>query len=649
MVPPNPPEGLDCAERNLFRRVVGWLTGKGSSGIDFARRLDQAFLRQLFAEPRFGVAAALCLIVLSVTAASGLRIWRVTPRGFIPEIRISGFDALEARMESRAARACLLQRDDSGALNHWRAAVNANPADPVALRELVRTEGLLPRRNRAALDRLGGEVQWLLRLTLTNRTDLDLAVQVLDSLHAEELLGALLATDRADRSPLQRRERAKWNLRAGQFDAFEAEARTLTALDMASDSSWPLYWLAWIAGTEVSDRGAEALRSLREEAATISESGSTSDSTRTHAIRLRLEYVVSMRRQDPNAVRLALSRLREARGDTPVDHARFWNLLANLGREDEARTLAQSFADPPVTVDELEWIGASLVRLGLTNEAVDSYRRWCERPEGRGRIWVTLGSLLVRLERWREAGDLAGQMRNHPTEVAAWIGYSHYLDGLALLANGQTNAALGTFRRMLEPSRFDPGALVTVGSDLIHRGFPEITAELLLRHESAAADSVRYWQTLVQAAIVLQDGTLMLQAAQREWDLKPESLDAANDLAVALLINEREPERVRELTRRVLEADPCSHSGLIHHGLALLGTGQVRAARPLLETVDVGSLTPRQRHALAYARVLLGSRSGRSAEVMREMQFLRPAWMFPSQIARVEHLVELASVGTLPR
>ncbi len=649
MVSSNQPEGLDCVERNPFRRVVVWLTTKGARGIDFAQRIDPAFLRQLFAEPRFGVAAALCLIVLSGTAASGLRLWRVTPRGFIPEIRISGFDALEARMESRAARACWVRHDDSGALNHWRASVNANPADPIALRELVRTEGHLPQRNRAALDRLGGEVQWLLRLTATNRADLDLAVQVLDSLHAEELLGAVLAADRADRSPFQRRERAKWHLRSGRFDAFEAEARTLTALDTASDSSWPLYWLAWIAGTDLSDRGAEALRSLREEEASNTESGPASDSTRTHLICLRLEYVVSMHRQDPHAVRIALSRLREARGDTPVDHARFWNLLANLGREDEARTLAQSFADPPVTVDELEWIGASLVRLGLTNEAVDSYRRWCERPEGRGRIWVTLGSLLVRLERWREAGDLAGQMRSHPTEVVSWIGYSHYLDGLSLLANGQTNAALGTLRRMLEPSRFDPGALVTVGSDLIHRGFPEITAELLLRHESGASESVRYWQTLVQAALVLQDSSLLLQAAQREWDLKPESLDATNDLAVALLINEREPERARELTRRVLELDPGSSSALIHHSLALLGTGQVRAARPLLESVDLDSLTPRQRHALAYARVLLGSQSGRPVEVAREMQFLRPAWLFPGQIARVEHLVELASAGTLPR
>lgn len=645
MVSSNQPEGLERVERNPIRRVADWLKGKASSGLEFARRLDQAFLRQLFAEPRFGVAAALCLMVLLGTAASGLRIWRVEPRGFIPEIRISGFDALEARMESRAARACRLRHDDSGALNHWRAAVNANPADPIALRELIRTEGLLPQRNRAALDRLGGEVQWLLRLTATNRADLDLAVQVLDSLHAEELLGAALAADRADQSPFQRRERAKWHLRAGRFDAFEAEARTLTALDTASDSAWPLYWLAWIAGTDLADRGTGALRSLRQDSA----SNGDADSSRTHLIRLRLEYVVSMRRQDPDAVRLALSGLRESRRDTPVDHARFWNLLANLGREDEARTLAQSFADPPVTVDELEWIGASLVRLGLTNEAVDSYRRWCERPGGRGQIWVTLGSLLARLERWREVRDLAGQMRNHPTEVAPWMGFSHYLDGLSLLAHGQTNAALGTFRRMLESPRFDPGALVTVGSDLIHRGLPEITAELLLRHESGAPNSVRYWQTLVQAAMALQDGPLLLQAAQREWDLNPGSLDAANDLAVALLINEREPERARELTRRVLETDPGSSSALIHHSLALLGNGQFRAARPLLESVDVGSLTPRQRHAFAYARVLLGSQSGRPVEVAREMQFLRPAWLFPSQIARVEHLVEVASAGTLPR
>lgn len=649
MGPPDQPDVPGRAGENPLRRFARRVVATVSCWIGIARQLDGPFLRQLAAEPRFGVAAALCLIVLSATAASGLKLWRVTPRGFVPEIRISGFDALEARMQSRSARACFRQLDYPGALSHWRAAVNANPAEPVALRELVRTEGFLSHRNRTALDRLGGEVQWLLRLTGTNQTDLDFAVQVLGSLHAEELLGSLLAPERSDRSPLQRCERAKWFLRSGRFDVFEAEARTLTALDTASDPTWPLYWLAWIAGTDPSDRGTEAFRALRSEAA--SEPGFVADANvlRTHPIRVRLEYAVAMRQQDPTAVRSALSRLREASADTPVDHARFWNLLANLGREDEARRLAQSFSDPPVTADELEWIGGSLVRLGLVGEAVELYRRWCERPEGRRRIWVTLGSLLVHLERWRDAADLAGQMRNHPEEVAAWIGYAHYLEGLALLGNSQTNAALGALRRVMETSRFDPGALVAVGSDLARRGFPEIAAGLLLRHENAAGDSVRYWQILVQAAVALRDGPLMLEAAQREWDLKPDSLDAANDLAVALLINEREPERARELTRRVLAQDPGSPAALIQHGLALLGNGQARAARPLLESVDVDSLTPRQRHSLAYARVLLGSLSSRPAEITREIQFLNPAWMFPSQIARVERLMELAATGSLSR
>jgi tetratricopeptide (TPR) repeat protein len=297
----------------------------------------------------------------------------------------------------------------------------------------------------------------------------------------------------------------------------------------------------------------------------------------------------------------------------------------------------------------MERIGMALTQLGLWDEAIDFYSRCLERPEGRGRVWVACGSALVRRERWREVRELASRMRSHPGDAASWVGYSRYLDGVALLGLGHTNEAIGEFRRLLETPHCDARAALAVGTDLVQRRFPEVATGLLHRREPEFAGFPEFWRILVRAAVQQGDAELMLTAARREYALDAQGIEAANDLAVALLLNGQEPGLARQLTRRVLDADPESASAMIHHSLALLGDRLPRAARPLLESIDGANLPAAQRNSLAFARALLAADDNRLTDLASQLRELHPAWLFPDQQAQAEALWLRVAAGPVMR
>jgi tetratricopeptide (TPR) repeat protein len=610
--------------------VAGWWNGP--------------LIRQLRHEPWFAAAAAGLLFILLTTAAGLPRIWRTTPTGFLPEIRISGFDRIEVFVESRLAAACERRGDLAGACLHRRAAASADPGNLDALRRLLKAEAQRPTMALQKTPSLAGEIRWLLALGGTNHADLELGVRVAGRARNESLLGTLLRPVGEEAPASVRREKAKWLLRSGDFEGFGRVARRMSPAESEHDAEWMLYRLGW---TAAHDDPAHA-RAAVEELEAASQRGSTTPEERDLALRLR--FLVALTRNDPAAAGSLLGRLRDVAADLPGDHARFWEQLTRLGRAEEARRLAGAYADPPAGSVEMERIGTALTGLGLWDEAIDFYFRCLQRREGRGRVWVACGSALVRRERWRDVRELASRMRGHPDDAASWVGYSRYLDGVAFLGLGRTNEAIGEFRRLLETPYCDPRAALAVGADLVQRRFPEVAAGLLHRREPEFAGFPEFWRILVRAAVQQGDAELMLNAARREWALDGQGVEAANDLAVALLLTGREPGLARQLTRRVLDADPESASAMIHHSLALLGDGLPRAARPLLESIDATALSATQQNSLAYARALLAARENRLADLAIQLRNLHPAWLFPGQQAEAEALwLRVAASPPAPR
>src|SRR5579862_593361 len=95
------------------------------------------FLRLLLFKFWFRVAVLGFLFLLLFLALFLPRIWRVTPRGFRPVVKISGLDKLQCWSLKRTGREEMAAGNFERAHYAWQAAVANNLADVAALRGLI--------------------------------------------------------------------------------------------------------------------------------------------------------------------------------------------------------------------------------------------------------------------------------------------------------------------------------------------------------------------------------------------------------------------------------------------------------------------------------------------------------------------------------
>lgn len=162
-------------KRNLTRRLI------------YSPFLKMLVLLFWFRVVVLGMAAVLVAGVIMVP-----RLWVVTPPGFLPRVKVSLLDKVQAAMLKRSAERAMARQDYDGAYDAWRNAFGNNQGDPDLTRGLIRcimapdpmVENRLPIGVQAA--------DWLLRLTQTNRTDVELVTSFYDKAQLYELAGLLL-------------------------------------------------------------------------------------------------------------------------------------------------------------------------------------------------------------------------------------------------------------------------------------------------------------------------------------------------------------------------------------------------------------------------------------------------------------------------
>jgi hypothetical protein len=155
-------------------------------------------LRFLFSDPWFRIAiCGLAGLVLSL-ASLGPRIWKGSPPGFEPVIRVSGLDLAQGwSLRRTASKATAAGRFEEA--NHaWLAALARNPGDAEAARGGLRNYLRSDRKRSGLAGHYGG---WLLKLTGTNRADLELVAQVLEKHEEPDLLLSLLEPRKDQLSP----------------------------------------------------------------------------------------------------------------------------------------------------------------------------------------------------------------------------------------------------------------------------------------------------------------------------------------------------------------------------------------------------------------------------------------------------------------
>ncbi|MBI4662015.1 MAG: hypothetical protein HY735_24600 [Verrucomicrobia bacterium] len=147
---------------------------------------------------RIALAAGLGLLLAGLALLP--KIWVTSPPGFIPVVKVSIFDRIQAWALRRTAQKAMAagQFDEAGMA--WVAAIANNPGNPNLVRGALR--GFLGAEHRRRNSDLAlQQIFWLLRLTGTNALDLALATEIFEQTQAYGLVSKLLESSRGPLDP----------------------------------------------------------------------------------------------------------------------------------------------------------------------------------------------------------------------------------------------------------------------------------------------------------------------------------------------------------------------------------------------------------------------------------------------------------------
>jgi tetratricopeptide (TPR) repeat protein len=544
--------------------------------------LESALLRQLFYERWFRVAFAGCVLLLIFLALFLPKIWTTSGPGVMPVIKVSGLDLVQAWSLKRSALKAMADGKYEEANYAWQAALANNRADPELVRGILRNILQAPRRRETTVQALSGAF-WLLNLTGTNRSDLDLAIRVFENHHYYDGIVDLLGTRTNELSAPLEAAYLKALFHRGMMEAFQAHWMGVGA-SLEQDAELRLYRAAYFAGWGPPGTIVQA----RQELEAASEHGGM----RLLACRLLLS--LTAHQLDADAYGQVLGQLREWREDTLTVHAGYWRLLLASGRKSDAAALAQAHPYPPATPSEAVELVRVYGELGLRDQALHLLRRYASDFGHAPTFWIIYANALLEVRHWEELRSLAIQMRAQDAVRDHLAGFSYFLEGRAELALGRSANAEAAFERIRGREFPYPQMGQHVADQLLKLGHAALARDLLRGLAVSLADSLGYWLLLFNAADQLKEVDLMLEAATHAHTLAPNHPVAVNNYAAALLIKRHKPDEAIRLTLQLYLRNPNSLYAVVNHSAALLLNQRPQEAEVLLQRIQTNGLSQAQ-------------------------------------------------------
>ena len=554
------------------------------------------------------------------------KIWTVTPDGFLPVVRISGLDLVQAWSLRRSAEKFERQGQRADCMVAWRAAAYNNLGSPELARGPIEA---LVRQPKPAKEFIGVGVEralWLLRLTRTNAADVSLVTRFFRRYELDDFAVRFadpLAAELSD-DALRDLMVSLFNMR--QTDRF-GELWEKHQGKLADDAMLRLHRSTWQAVWGPP----RTLRSGREEVAAALGSKDPAIAKLAH----QMELVVSFALNDTRAYQNSLAWLAEQHADLVRDHVSHWQLLVSNGRREEAQSLARAFSRPPGSAADAVGMARVFSLLELDDYAAEFLGNHLAEFSYSPQIWVQLAQLNIRLKQWTELRALALRLRNTPDLRGQLEGYSQYLAGLAELRLQRPDAADKAFSKSVTGQFSDPLIAFNVATEIIRLGYPSYGKRLLQTLESKFGDKAEFWFHLTGAAYEARDMAVLSTAAQKAWELDPKKIAHVNNYAAVLLVTRQKPEQAIQLSLQLLAADPENNDRKVNHVLALLQNQRLGEAEKLLKSLNPAGLNLNEGAIANYGWFELHIRRGekelarRRYPIVERSQLLQPQldWM----------------------
>ena len=561
------------------------------------------------------------LLVLLVSLGLFLpRIWTVSPPGFRPVIKVSGLDLAQAWSLKRSA----VRSADAGRIDDahfsWLAAWLNNRADAEAVRGdldcFLRSEDAKKYRTMVVPHSV-----WLLRLTETNRTDLEIVAKVLARYDRSDVLLDLLESRKQNLTQALEAAYLKALYQTGRTGEFRNRWPKVRS-ELAADEELPLYHAALEACREPLAGASDAVGTLR--------AALNQPALRTLACRLLM--TVCQHRLDAEQHTELLALLKDWRMDTFPDHVGYWRLLALCGRRNEALEMAQSLACRPTSAGNVLALAELYEEWSMKDRALRVFKEFAGSFQESTELGVAYTNALIEARRWEELRRVSVQMRVRAKGGhGALTAYSYYLEGRAELGLQRQFHAAAAFETMTDWDFDFPKLGLRVAHDLIELGYARLARDVLLKLEDQLAPDAEYWKRVFQAGAKLNQTEVMLKAAGRTYELRPHDPASAHDYAAALLIERQRPEEAIRLTLSAVSRHPQSIPARVNHAAALLLNERAAEALALLRTIDPTRLTGSERthyHFNLFQACHRLQRYGEAAEIRSRID---PRELYPRQ------------------
>lgn len=558
------------------------------------------------------IALAALIIFLSLFLP---RIWRLSPAGFEPVIRVSGLDVVQSWSLSRSARRATAERQFERAHFAWLAAIANHPADPTLVRGSLNCFLLSPdweRRVQTAVQ----QCFWLLKLTQTNHADLELVSDVLERVEQYELLKSLLENAAQPLPPTLHAARLRTLFQVRDMKGFDEAWRA----EEITDPELRLYRSAYLAGWT---RSADFLHRVREiEAALDGEHGE---------VGARLLIAVAEQRKDLDRCRSALEHLKTRGADRLSDWAPYWRLVRLVEGTERALELVAEGESKVRSADGAKLLGQLHREFSGPAGALSFLKRTAETFGGSPQFLTFYAGELLMTGDWPELRRVVYQIRNASTQNASLKAFSYFLESEWNRANGRDGAARTALQNMLN-WRFEVFDLgMAVAAHLIKTGREESARDLLLNLEPPAEQEFPYWSLVFKTAALLQDAELMGRAARKTYELRPTDPVAANHLLAVLLLERRDASEALRLSFALMLEHPDSLVTKINHAAALLLNGRAAEAETILRSVPVDPLSPAERTMFYRNRFEAALQLGRPSDAESHLARVDRDYLYPEQ------------------
>lgn len=595
---------------------------------------DHPLLLVLLFSTWFRVVFILFLIGLLALPAAMLRLWRTSPDGFLPIVRISGIDWVQSLSLRRTAHAQAADGRWDDALFSLRAAMANNPGNPETLRELLDTSlhtEITPRKTSMVL----GQSFWLMRLTGTNLADVELTARVFDHFKCYELVESLVAPFDKNLSPPIQVLRLKAFFELGQVDPFQ-KLWDKVGGTLPKDPEIALYRAAYLAGWGRPGEVAEGRQKLE----------ATAGDPQWRILANRLQLRVSRQLLDEPGYRKALDELDRAQAGSGMDHVGHWRLLVALGQKQEARELAGKYPYPPKTPLEVVQMGEIFNELGLKEATLALLKKNAVQFSDSDAVWLYYANFLLENQQWEEIRGLALTIRRESSVRDELAAFSYYLEGRAELALDRRPMAEAAFHKCLEFEFHQAKLALYVASSFNRLGFPEIAAPILARLQKQYSDSIGYWQMVFMSANEMKQADLLLTSASNCFRLQATSTLAAHNYAAALLVSHQRPEEAVRLTMDVLSSRPGSYPAMINHSLALIANQRLDDAEKLMQTIPVGRLSQEEASSYYLAALQIKVARHQTNQIVEIAQRINLSNLFPEEREFVSDVLKTNAVPT---